>query len=218
MTQSEPDPEEQGDLWEQRFETEDYVFGTEPCGFLVRHAGLLRPGWQALAIADGEGRNSVFMAEKGLRVTAMDNSMAGLAKARRLAETRHVSICFRQQDLRRWNWQPARYDLVAAIFIQFAGPEFRAEIFNGIETTLKPGGLLMLHGFTPRQLEYGTGGPPCADQMYTIEMLSERFGGWNILRLAEYDADNSGGRGHTGRSALIDLIARRPAHHADSRQ
>lgn len=197
-------------MWDERYTTPDYVFGTEPSGFLVRNSGFLEPGAKALAVADGEGRNSVFMAEKGLRVTAMDSAATGLEKARRLAAERAVAVDFRLADLKSWTWEPEAYDVVAAIFIQFAAPEFREEIFNGIERTLKPGGLLLLHGYTPRQLEFGTGGPSAVENLYEPDMLARRFGTWEIVRLEDYTAELAEGAGHSGTSALVDLIARKP--------
>ncbi|MEO9526495.1 methyltransferase domain-containing protein [Roseibium sp.] len=197
-------------MWDERYTTPDYVFGTEPSGFLVRNSGFLEPGAKALAVADGEGRNSVFMAEKGLRVTAMDSAATGLEKARRLAAERAVAVDFRLADLKSWTWEPEAYDVVAAIFIQFAAPEFREEIFNGIERTLKPGGLLLLHGYTPRQLEFGTGGPSAVENLYEPDMLARRFGTWEIVRLEDHTAELAEGAGHSGTSALVDLIARKP--------
>ncbi len=198
-------------MWDERYATDAYLFGTEPSVFLEQNAGFLKADDEALAVADGEGRNSVFMAQKGLRVTAMDNSSVGLEKARRLAAAKGADVDFRLADLKTWEWTPEKYDVVAAIFIQFAPPELRAEIFDGIERTLKPGGLLLLHGYTPKQIEYKTGGPPFAENLYTKDLLSDRFGGWDIIRLEEYEDNLSEGTGHSGRSALIDLIARRPA-------
>ena len=197
-------------MWDDRYGTGDYLFGTEPSRFLKHNADLLQVGDRALAIADGEGRNSVFMAGKGLRVTAMDSSAVGMEKARRLAAERGVEVDFRLADLQDWDWEATRYDVIAAIFIQFADPAFRAEIFDGLERALMPGGLLMLHGYTPKQIEHGTGGPPVPELLYTRDMLADRFGDWDIVRLEEYEAELHEGRGHSGMSALIDLIARRP--------
>lgn len=196
-------------MWDERYSGPGYFYGTAPSQFLQKHASWLKPGMSALAIADGEGRNSIFMAEQGMDVTAIDSSSVGLGKARQLARERGVKVNFQLADLRSWDWQPERFDLVAAIFIQFADPEFRAEIFDGIERTLKPGGVLMLHGYTVRQLGYGTGGPKVAEALYTSEMLMNRFGDWEIAEFSEYDAELQEGTGHSGPSALIDLIARR---------
>jgi cyclopropane fatty-acyl-phospholipid synthase-like methyltransferase len=198
-------------MWDERYSGHDYFYGTAPSQFLQKHASWLKPGMRALVIADGEGRNSVFMAERGMDVAAMDNSPVGLEKARRLARVRGVEVDFHLADLRSWDWEPARFDLVAAIFIQFADPAFRSRIFDGIERTLKANGILMLHGYTTRQLGYGTGGPKDPEALYTSEMLMARFGDWKIEAFAEYDAELQEGAGHSGPSALIDLIARRPA-------
>ncbi|MBN9669617.1 SAM-dependent methyltransferase [Roseibium aggregatum] len=198
-------------MWDERYATDAYVFGTAPSAFLERNADLLKPGEKALAVADGEGRNSVFMAQRGLRVTAMDNSARGLEKARRLAEDKAVEVDFRLADVTTWEWTASAYDVVAAIFIQFAPPDLRSAIFDGIEQTLKPGGLLLLHGYTPKQLDYKTGGPSAEANLYTKDLLTDRFADWDILRLEEYEEELSEGAGHSGRSALIDLIARRPA-------
>lgn len=197
-------------MWDKRYLAKDYVYGTEPSRFLKLNTEFLQAGDTALAVADGEGRNSVFLAEQGLKVTAMDSSSVGLEKARRLAADRGAEVDFQLADLRDWDWGATQYDVVAAIFIQFADPAFRAEIFNGMERALKPGGLLMLHGYTPKQIEYGTGGPPVPELLYTRDMLTDRFGDWDIVRLEAYEAELNEGHGHSGMSALIDLIARPP--------
>jgi SAM-dependent methyltransferase len=198
------------DRWNERFASEDYLFGTAPNAFLARQRHLLHPGRRALAIADGEGRNGVWLAEQGLDVLSIDFSPVALEKARRLAASRGVALETRQADLESWNWEPDRFDVVAAIFIQFARPTLRAAIFEGIKWTLKPGGLLLLQGYRPEQLRYGTGGPPHAENMYTAEMLRGAFEEFEILHLEEHDSIVSEGRGHDGMSALVDLVARKP--------
>ncbi|KAA6183470.1 class I SAM-dependent methyltransferase [Thiohalocapsa marina] len=197
-------------MWDQRFDREDYLYGTEPSQFLVAQSEWLHPGQRALAIAEGEGRNAVYLAERGLQVTAVDSSRIALAKARTLAENRAVQVDFRHSDLQHWHWAPAAYDLVTAIFIQFAEPALRSAIFAGMQQTLAPGGLLLLHGFTPAQLAYGTGGPPCAELLYTPELLQEAFADLEILRLESYEQTLQEGVGHAGPAALIDLVARKP--------
>lgn len=196
-------------MWDQRYDTPNYVYGTEPSRFLKLNANVLNPGDTVLAVADGEGRNSVFLAEQGLTVTAMDSSAVGMDKARLLAKERNVNVNFQLADLRGYNWDAVQYDVVAAIFIQFADPAFRAEIFDGMERAVKPGGLLLLHGYTPKQIEFGTGGPPVAELLYTRDMLADRFADWEIFQLNDYEANLNEGPGHSGRSALIDLIAKR---------
>jgi cyclopropane fatty-acyl-phospholipid synthase-like methyltransferase len=196
--------------WDQRYARDDYLFGTRPNAFLARQARHLAPGQRALSVADGEGRNGVWLAEQGLRVHAVDASPVALDKARRLAASRGVDVVFELADLADWTWPEATYDVVTAIFIQFAGPELRARLFAGMRSALVPGGLLLLEGYRPEQLAYGTGGPPVAENLYTEELLRHAFAGLAIEELASYDAVIEEGSGHNGMSALIDLVARKP--------
>lgn len=195
--------------WNRRFEGEDYMFGTEPNLWLRDHADLWRPGDRVLSVADGEGRNSVWLAQRGLVVDAFDVAAVGVAKARKLAQSRGVTVNFAIADVDGFHWPEATYDGVAAIFVQFADPAMRERLFARIELALKPGGTLLLQGYTPRQLEYKTGGPPHASHLYTPDMLLAAFPGLEIVELREYEAEVDEGRGHHGRSALIGMVARR---------
>lgn len=197
--------------WNRRFSQTGYLFGTEPNGWLHDHADLLEAGQRVLCVADGEGRNSVFLAQRGLTVDAFDISEVGVRKARDFARITGVKVNFAVADIAALQWPQSLYDGVAAIFIQFADPELRARIFQGILHCLKPGGILILQGYTPKQLEYRTGGPPFASHMYTPELLREAFAGTEILELREYEADLAEGEGHKGHSALIGMVARKPA-------
>lgn len=197
--------------WNSRFSAPGYLYGTEPADFIRTHGDLVRPGDSVLAVADGEGRNSVYLAERGARVTAFDSSDVALDKARALARNRGVTVDFRHGDAATWDWTAEAFDVVAAIFIQFAAPPLRRTILAGLDAALRPGGLLLLHGFAPRQVEYGTGGPPHAENMYDLPMLRAAFEGYTILHQDDYDADISSGTGHSGRAALIDFVARKPA-------
>jgi cyclopropane fatty-acyl-phospholipid synthase-like methyltransferase len=195
--------------WNARFAGADYLFGTTPNAFLVSQRDRLKPGQRALAVADGEGRNGVWLAQQGLDVLSVDFSPVALEKAAALAAARGVALRTECADLAAWDWGPSRFDVVAAIFIQFAAPPVRALIFRRMQEVLKPGGLLMLEGYRPKQLEYKTGGPSQAENLYTAELLRTAFADMTILHLAEYDADVDEGSGHKGTSALIDLVARK---------
>lgn len=197
--------------WNRRFSAPGYLFGTEPNAWLHAHAGAWHGGQRVLCVADGEGRNSVWLAQRGLLVDAFDISEVGVRKARAFARCAGVKVNFAVADIARLQWPASLYDGVAAIFFQFAEPQLRARIFAGIVRCLKPGGTLILQGYTPRQLEYGTGGPPFASHMYTPELLREAFRELEILELREYEAQLAEGTGHKGQSALIGLVARRPA-------
>lgn len=204
-------------VWDERFATDDYIFGTEPNRFLVSQAHRLAAGARALSIADGEGRNSVWLAEHGLGVDAVEISPRAVEKARKLAAERGVSVRFEVADVRAWEWPTERYDLVVAIFIQFASPAERARLFADFRRALRPGGLLILEGYGVRQIEYGTGGPPQVDHLYTRAMLEDAFRGFEILLLDEREDWLEEGTKHVGRSDLIDLVARKagPAAAAD---
>ena len=197
--------------WNARFGGDHFHFGTEPNVFLASQAARLRAGMSALSVADGEGRNSVWLARHGLRVTAFDISPVGVDKARRLAAEAGVAVEYHVADINEWNWDAASYDVVAAIFIQFASPPERARIFAGMMRALRPGGMLVLQGYAPRQLEYKTGGPGVAENLYTAELLRSQFAALDIVHLAEHDSEIREGKGHSGMSALVDLVARRPA-------
>ncbi|MGB8434526.1 MAG: class I SAM-dependent methyltransferase [Burkholderiales bacterium] len=197
--------------WDTRFAGEGYHFGTEPNVFLASQERLLRPGMSALCVADGEGRNSVWLAKHGVRVAAFDISPVGVEKARRLAREAGVTVDYSIADINAWNWDGAQYDLVAVIFIQFLAPAERARAFEGIARAVTPGGLLIMQGYRPRQIEYGTGGPPNPENLYTEALLREAFGEFEILHLVEHDDVLDEGPRHRGMSALIDLVARKPA-------
>ena len=195
--------------WNRRFATEDYVFGTDPNDYLRENAARWPRGGRVLCVADGEGRNSVWLARQGFVVDAFDISETGVAKARRLAAAAGVSVGFSVSDCDTFAWPPGTCDGVAAIFVQFADPEMRARLFRSMIGALKVGGILVLQGYGPRQLEYKTGGPSLLSHLYTSELLREAFASTQIIELREYEADLTEGARHRGRSALIGMVARR---------
>lgn len=197
------------DFWNERFGGEDYFYGVKPNAFLASQAALLKPGWSALCVADGEGRNGVWLAEQGLEVLAIDFSEKALQKSARLAASRGVSLQTELTDVHARQWEENRFDLIVAIFIQFASSAERQALHHSIVQALKPGGLLLLQGYTPKQLEFGTGGPSNIDNLYTAEDLRQDFAGMKILHLCEHESPIEEGSGHSGMSALVDLVARK---------
>ena len=195
--------------WNGRFQQATYIFGTEPNVYLRQHAGLCLPGQRVLCVADGEGRNSVWLARQGLQVDAFDISHIGVSKARKLAAAAGVSIGLGVADCDGWSWPVAAYDGVAAIFVQFADPLMRERLFANMIRCLKPRGILILQGYTPQQLAYRTGGPPWLSHLYTETVLRQAFAQMEIVDLREYEDDLAEGTHHVGRSALIGLVARK---------
>ncbi|MCW8158151.1 class I SAM-dependent methyltransferase [Stutzerimonas stutzeri] len=196
--------------WNERFKEDDYLFGKEPNAFLASQAARFTPGMKVLSVADGEGRNGVWLAEQGLDVLAVEAAPRAIGKSRLLAAERGVSLTHECADLLSWHWGTERFDAIVAIFIQFAAPDARAQMFVNMQRALKPGGLLLLEGYRLEQLQYGTGGPQDPTHLYTAGLLREAFAGLEILHLAEYNVHIEEGTRHRGMSALIDLVARKP--------
>jgi SAM-dependent methyltransferase len=197
--------------WNSRYAGEDYLFGRAPAAFLVAQAHRIPAGSRVLSVADGEGRNAVHLARLGHEVTAFDLSPNAIAKARTLAAEARVDVDFRVSTLEDWDWS-APVDALVAVFIQFLPPEDREAAFSRFAGAVRPGGLILLHGYAPRQVGYGTGGPKAVENMYTEGMLSSAFAGWEVLHSADYDAEIDEGTAHSGRSALVDFVARKPGH------
>lgn len=201
------------DFWSDRYRAagEAYLFGTAPNRYLAAQAALLAPGMRALSVADGEGRNAVWLAEQGLDVTATELSPVAIEKAEALAASRGVKVDFALADALNWIYPDEAFDLVVAVFIQFAAPDERATLFERLQRTLRPGGRIVLQGYTPKQLEYRTGGPSAVENLYTVALLREAFAGLEIEGLDEYEDELDEGSAHCGRSALIGMVARKPA-------
>jgi SAM-dependent methyltransferase len=199
--------------WNARYAADGFLFGTDPNDSLAAHASAFGPADRVLCVADGEGRNSTWLAARGCRVTAFDLSEVALAKARALAAERGVDVDFRPGSVDGWSWDPTTpaqaYDAIVAVFVQFATPAQRAAMFEGFGRALRPGGLLLLVGYGPLQLEYRTGGPGIAAHLYTEPMLREAFALWRIRHLSREQRILREGSGHAGLSDVIELLAER---------
>jgi SAM-dependent methyltransferase len=196
--------------WQQRFSTPEYTFGKEPNEFLARCRALLPRTGKVLAVADGEGRNGVWLARQGLDVLSIDFSPAAQAKARTLAAEHKVAVTFLETDVHAWDYPEQAFDVVVEIFTQFSTPAERAPKWAGMRRALKRGGLLIVQGYTPKQLDYGTGGPKQVEQLYTREMLEHAFGDFNDVAIVEEERELHEGPAHSGMSAVIGLTARKP--------
>ena len=197
-------------FWNDRFNKPEFIFGKEPNEYLVEQASnYLKPNSSVLCIADGEGRNGVWLAKQGMSVTGFDISDIALAKASQFAADSEVNIQYSLCDTDRFNWEVNSYDAVIAIFIQLADPEMRVRIFKQVHQTLKPGGFFILQGYTPKQLEYKTGGPSLIEHLYTEEMIRELSQVFKVLDLRCYEKELSEGTKHSGMSALLGMVAQK---------
>lgn len=198
-----------GEFWDQRYEGDDYVFGHDPNVWMAANADLLKPGMSALLPGDGEGRNGVWLAERGLTVTTIDASPLGVEKARKLAAERGVAMASEIADLRDWDAPEASYDAVVLAFLH-VDPGDRGTVHRKIARALKPDGLLLLEGFTPEHLGYGKGGPKVDTMMFTAERLREDFADLlDIEHMETLKTELPASERHGGPAAVIRLRARR---------
>jgi cyclopropane fatty-acyl-phospholipid synthase-like methyltransferase len=199
------------DFWNKRFDTPDYIFGRAPNEYLQTQATrFLKKGDTVLCVADGEGRNSVWLAKQGMQVDAFDLSEVALKKANALATEQAAHVQFMLASSDTWDWQPNHYDAVVGIFIQFADPVMRTRLFAQMASTLRPGGVLIVQGYTPKQLDFKTGGPSILEHLYTEDMIRNLIGDLEPIDLCLYETELSEGPKHTGMSALLGLVARKP--------
>ena len=194
--------------WDHRFSIDDYLFGKEPAKALLKLENYLVPNGETFVVADGEGRNSVYLASKGYKVTASDSSKVANEKAQELALSRSVKVNYRVEDFFDIDWSEKQYDNVVGICFQFVPPQKINEALLGLRAATKKGGILLIHGYTPDQIELGTGGPKDVSLMYTKKTFTNVFKDDEIIVKEEYRANLSEGVGHNGTSAMIDFIAR----------
>lgn len=195
--------------WDERFSSEDYVYGTEPNEFLREWVMSHQlEGKRVLAIAEGEGRNAVWLAKLGFEVEMWDASKVGLEKAKRLATSQNVSLQTKQIDLNEADWSQDMYDMVICIFGHFP-PPVREKVFAGIQKTLRPGGLFLSEVYSTHQLAYGTGGPNDASLLYTEEMFHQLEDDFVPLVLHETVVWREEGTLHHGESAVIQYVGQK---------
>lgn len=195
-------------MWDERYGNDEYAYGTEPNDFLVEWLRDDTTG-RALSIADGEGRNGVWLAGQGLEVHTFDGSQVGVTKALRLAAENMVTIDAVVDDMRTYEIAPSTYDVVVSIFAH-TDAETRRDLHRRVVRGLRPGGVVILEAYSPAQLAFGTGGPKDVALLVSAAMLREDFVGLDIEHLAEVERDVVEGSLHTGRAAVVQVVARRP--------
>lgn len=196
-------------MWDNKYSGEEFLYGVEPNDFLLANHQRLT-GCRVLCLAEGEGRNAVFLARQGCAVTAVDSSVVGLNKGRRLARHNGVEVDFIHQGLDEYDMGTGQWDGIVSIFCHLPEP-LRASLHRRVVAGLDDGGVFLLEAFTPDQLAYGTGGPPSADLMMTAESLRRELAGLQFEHLAELERPVLEGTGHTGLAAVVQAVAfRRP--------
>jgi SAM-dependent methyltransferase len=196
-------------FWDDRYSAAEYVYGTEPSDFLAEHCSVLPSKGRVLCLADGEGRNGVFLAAQGLEVTSVDSSAIGLAKARRLADQRQVPLEIVVADLATWDLGEACWDAIVSIWAHLP-VAVRSSLHPRLVRALRPGGVLLLEHYHPRQLGYGTGGPSDPTMMLTLAELDAAFPDWSRRHAFEGERIVLEGSGHGGKSYVTQAILKKP--------
>lgn len=196
-------------MWDRRYATDEYVYGTLPNDYLVSRVARL-PRGRVLCLGEGEGRNAVWLAQQGFEVHAVDASAVGLGKAMRLARERGVVLHATHADLAHFEAGAGEFDAIVSIFCHLP-PAVRARVHGRIAHWLRPGGVFLLEAYTPDQLALATGGPPTAELMMTLAGLREELAGLEIEHGVETVRRITEGRLHHGEGAVVQVLARRPA-------
>ena len=195
-------------MWDERYSADEYIYGKDPNEFLANATGNLPKG-KILCVAEGEGRNAVYLATHGYNVVAVDSSAVGLEKAKKLAEERGVNIETIVADLAHFDIEAESWDGVVSIFAHLP-PAVRKDLHKKIVEGLRPGGVLILEAYRPDQLKFKTGGPPTAEFMMTLQSLEEELTGLEFEYAVELDRDVVEGQFHTGKGAVVQLIGKKP--------
>ena len=196
-------------MWDERYQTPEYIFGDQPCQWLIMNQHRLPKSGSAIALGDGEGRNGVFLAEVGLQVTSVDLSEVGLSKARNLASTRGVAIQTVQADLEHYEITPESQDLIVSIYCHLPDA-IRKLVHSHVEEALKPGGLFILEAFHHSQLKYQSGGPKTTDLLYDLEALTGDFQSLQILEALDGLCSLDEGARHSGLGHIVRLVLQKP--------
>ena len=192
-------------MWDKRYSAQEYAYGTNPNKFLEANVSSIPKG-KVLSLAEGEGRNAVFLAKQGYSVTAVDASLVGLNKARKLAEDNGVIVEFIHTDLAEYDLGENKWDGIVSIFCPLPS-SIRQQLHKKVEAALKRNGVFLLEAYTPAQLKYGTGGGNSVDVMQSKKSLSLELAGLKFKHLIELERDVVEGIYHTGIGAVVQAIA-----------
>lgn len=201
-------PPQAAQVWNGRYDVEHYVFGTEPNDFLRAGVEHLRPS-RVLCLAEGEGRNAVFLAGRGFEVSAVDLSEVGVRKTLDLARSRDVTVQATAADLGSYELGVGRWDSIVSIFAHLP-PSVRSAVHRRVVDALVPGGVLLLEAYTPAQIGRGTGGPPVPELTMTVDALRRELAGLEFDHAVEIEREVIEGAGHSGMASVVQVIARRP--------
>ena len=194
--------------WDERYSEPGFTYGTTPNEFLVSVVNRL-PHGKILTLAEGEGRNAVYLAFLGYEVTAVDASAVGLNKAKQLAAEREVSFNMVVADLGTFLIEPEHWSGIVSCFCHLPSA-IRIPLHRAVVQGLKPGGVFVLEAFSMEQLAYGTGGPQSLDMLISLDDLKRELAGLDFVHAATVVRALREGRGHTGLASVVQLLGIRP--------
>jgi len=193
--------------WDQRYNSQSYLFGTEPSDFISENLGLLRPK-EALCLGEGEGRNAVFLARQGFSVTAVDASAIGLKKCQQLAHKNNVSLTTMHCDIAEYQFKKNRWDTITSVFLHLPR-NLRASMHRRLYEALRAEGTYVLIGYTPRQHLFNTGGPSDPELLFQIKEIIAELDRFELLKVVQTDLNLQEGKAHNGMSSVLQIIAQK---------
>jgi len=194
--------------WDERYSEVGFAYGTAPNEFLVSVVDRI-PHGRILSLAEGEGRNAVYLASLGYEVTGVDGSEVGLRKAQELAVQRRVAIATVHADLGEFAIDPARWEGIIAIYCHLPSA-IRAPLHRAAVRGLKPGGVFVLEAFSKEQLNYGTGGPQSLDMLMSLDELKRELAGLEFIHAVQVERDVREGSRHTGLASVVQILGVKP--------
>lgn len=196
-----------GWTWDDRYAQDGWAFGTEPNDFLKQKAHLIPPG-RVLCLGEGEGRNATFLAEEGYEVVGVDRSQVGMDKAQGLAQEKGVFIETVVSSIEDFELTEGEWQGIISVFFHLPR-ELRQRVNRSVVEGLSPGGILVLEAYTPKQLDFGTGGPPDADRLISLETIKEELNGLEVVVAQETEREVHEGRMHTGQGSVVQFVGRK---------
>jgi SAM-dependent methyltransferase len=194
--------------WDERYSIGEFYYGTEPNDFLKDQVASISPVGEVLCLAEGEGRNAVYLAKLGFQVTAVDQSRVGLQKMHDLAKKEGVAVKSIVADLSEFEIAEDQWDAIVSIWCHVP-PMLRQKLHSDVVKGLRKNGVLILEAYHPRQLEFKTGGPPVPELMMTEILLRDELHGLQFEIIREIERDVHEGKGHFGMSAVTQVLGKK---------
>ncbi|HEX8724137.1 MAG TPA: class I SAM-dependent methyltransferase [Gemmatimonadaceae bacterium] len=195
--------------WDERYAETDFAYGTEPSAFLAAVACQI-PDGPVLCLAEGQGRNAVFLARRGHAVTAVDQSAVGLGRARELAGAHGVTVECVAADLAHFEIEAGAWAGIVSIWAHLP-PALRGAVYRRAVAGLRPGGVMVVEAYSPRQLEFGTGGPRAAELLVPRPALERELSGLEFILAQDAEREVVEGKYHRGMGAVVQVLGRKPA-------